>query len=84
MSGFGGVCRVGGAWAALSPEFEGLDMGEFSGGMDSCLRRNDGMGGFLGWGAVGERDALDSSRGIGMGRRGGGGVAGTSMVMGLG
>ena len=54
-------------------EFEGLDMGEFSGGMDSCLRRNDGIGGFRGWGVVGERGALDSSRGIGMGRGDGGG-----------
>ena len=32
------------------PGVEGLDMGESSGGMDSCLRRNDGIGGFRGWG----------------------------------
>ena len=36
--------------ASHSSEFEGLDMGEFSGGMDSCLRRNDDMGGFRGSG----------------------------------
>ena len=29
---------------APRPEFEGLDMGEFSGGMVSCLRRNDERG----------------------------------------
>ena len=39
----------------------------------SCLRRNDGGRWGLGvGGVVGERGALDSSRGIGMGRRGGG------------
>ena len=34
----------------------------------SCLRRNDGFRWASGMGVVGERGALDSSRGIGMGR----------------
>ena len=65
-------------WASHDQEFEGLDTGEFSEGMDSCLRRNDGMKvGFWGWGMVWERGAGDSSRGIGMGRGvGWGGVEG--------
>ena len=52
-------------WSGVGhpPEFEGLDMGEFSGGMDSCLRRNDGKGGFLGVGG-GWGVRLGSLRGI--------------------
>ncbi len=49
-------------------------VGDYSGGMDSCLRRNDGKGwvGMMGgewWAGV-----VDSSRGIGMERGWGVGV----------
>ena len=39
MKGLGGG---GDARASSRPEFEGFGKGELSGGMDSCLRRNDG------------------------------------------
>ena len=72
--GEGGV-GVGGGHGRASPrpEFEGFGKGELSGGMDSCLRRNDGKGWVAGGGVVGGRGVLDSSRGLGMTEKGGGG-----------
>ena len=80
VSGVGGMRerRVGLVGRGPHPsEFEGLYMGEFSGGMDSCLRRNDGKGGVFrvgvaGWRGVGRPPARTSraSAGAATPRRG--------------
>ena len=55
VKSFGGGFLGEGVWTSHDQEFEGLDTGELSGGMDSCLRRNDDIGG---WGG-GERCVCD-------------------------